>query len=230
VRDARQCFQLTNLHFTAATGYNPHETMGEKLMIKGSCLCGTVHYMLDGFILGAHACHCRNCKKYYGTAHSSMILGLGRNLTWTQGREAIKRIEEDTPSPRSFCRHCGSPLPDTPTNGMTGIPAGTVDGDSRFRIRYHCWMSHQADWETDVVGPQYPELKPPDEHIADWLEIGTRLTPETHDDIVEFMRICNATEGFAKWWNKHDGEFDAKLCAAMESARTGNASSAPQRI
>jgi hypothetical protein len=45
-------------------------------MLEGSCLCGAIRYQVAGFMLDCHACYCRSCKKFSGTAHSTVMIGL----------------------------------------------------------------------------------------------------------------------------------------------------------
>ena len=40
-------------------------------MLKGSCLCGSVRYEIDGPLDGAMNCHCSMCRKAHGAAFRS---------------------------------------------------------------------------------------------------------------------------------------------------------------
>jgi hypothetical protein len=39
--------------------------------MKGSCLCGTVSYEVNGNIRFPRYCHCANCRKFSGTAYAA---------------------------------------------------------------------------------------------------------------------------------------------------------------
>ena len=77
-------------------------------MQKGSCLCQSVTFEVDGDIPHPVACHCTMCRKISG--HFWAATGFKReklkltgeeNLTWFQSSENVRR---------GFCKNCGSAL------------------------------------------------------------------------------------------------------------------------
>ena len=131
-------------------------------MIRGSCLCGGVRFEIDRAVGPFELCHCNRCRKSSGAA---FVAGLGvrtadyRLLT---GSDLIATYEapilrEPPPYRASFCRRCGSPVPD-PEPGSTWfeIPAGALDGDPQLKPDKHIFVEHKPAWDeiTDAL-PQY---------------------------------------------------------------------------
>ena len=40
---------------------------------KGSCLCGSVRFSVDGFCEKAANCHCSMCRKFHGAAFGTLV-------------------------------------------------------------------------------------------------------------------------------------------------------------
>jgi hypothetical protein len=190
-------------------------------MLEGSCLCGAIRYQVAGFILDCHACHCRACKKFSGTAHSTVMIGLASNLTWPSGADQLSFFEEAKPNPRAFCRRCGSRMPSVSNNGMVVIPAGSLDGDPAIPLSHHFYTKYNPSWEPKVAEPCYHETMPPEGFVPTWKDIGSRLD-ELGDDAVEFLQICDRTDGFRQWWGENVGELDSRLRELMNVAQARN--------
>ncbi len=64
---------------------------------------------------------------------------------------------------RSFCDHCGSPVPHVGKDGSyLLVPAGSLDGDPGIRPQAHIFCADRAVWDDDSIGlaprfDQYPE-------------------------------------------------------------------------
>lgn len=187
-------------------------------MLEGSCLCGATRYQVGGFIQSCHACHCSNCKKFSGSAHSSVFAGLARNLTWLAGEENLSSFEADTPAPRVFCRHCGSPMPAVLANRMVIVPAGSLDKDPGIPLGFHLFTKYHPAWQGTIAEKSYEETMPGEDAIPIWQGLSARID-ELGDDLVEFMRICDRTDGFRAWWDAHAGLFSVDMNALMQEAR-----------
>src|SRR5215470_9715186 len=98
--------------------------------VNGSCLCGTVRYVLNGASLMYH-CHCGTCRKANGTAFATNLLAPAEAFEITSGRELLARFESSPKKFRYFCSGCGSPIYSQAeaTSGVVSIRAGTLDSD-----------------------------------------------------------------------------------------------------
>ena len=134
----------------------------ESDMISGSCMCGGVRFEITRAVGPFELCHCRRCRKASGAA---FVAGLGvrtEDFRLLEGRELIVTYEapilERPPAYRtSFCRRCGSPVPNPDPQGeWFEIPAGVLDDDPQLRPDKHIFVELQAPWFeiTDAL-PQY---------------------------------------------------------------------------
>ena len=129
---------------------------------KGSCLCGKVHYEINGSLGVFQYCHCSRCRKFTGSAHAANIIVAPDQFNWLAGEELLGRFE--VPEARhfatSFCKHCGSSLPWLATSGKAVvIPAGTLDGDPEIKPFQNIFYGSRADWYQEASGLiKYDEL------------------------------------------------------------------------
>ncbi|MGE0486313.1 MAG: GFA family protein [Gammaproteobacteria bacterium] len=115
-------------------------------MIRGSCLCGTVRWHYAGaFELMTH-CHCSMCRKAHGAPFATYVMGPRAPFAWDAGTNAIVARESSPGFVRSFCRHCGSVLPNTHLGERLALPAGVLDDDPGIRPAAHIFVADQAPW------------------------------------------------------------------------------------
>ncbi|MEM8766102.1 MAG: GFA family protein [Pseudomonadota bacterium] len=134
-------------------------------MITGGCLCGAVRFEVDAFVGPFELCHCSRCRKVSGSAFVAAIGVRRSEFRWLSGEELINRYEapllEEPPAYRvSFCRVCGSPVPDPLDDGeWFEIAAGLLDDDPELRPDRHIYVEHKAPWHeiTDEL-PQLDKL------------------------------------------------------------------------
>jgi len=119
---------------------------------SGGCLCGGVRFEIERAVGPFELCHCSRCRKATGSAFSAGLGVHAADFRLLQGRELIARYEAPilrNPPPYrvSFCRRCGSPVPDPPPGASWfEIPAGLLDGDAGVRPDRHIFVEHQAPW------------------------------------------------------------------------------------
>jgi len=67
-------------------------------------------------------------------------------LHYSQGKGDIVRHETSPGFVRSFCKHCGSPLPENSvdTDGVY-VPAGLMDDDPGIRPKEHIFTESKAE-------------------------------------------------------------------------------------
>lgn len=135
-------------------------------MLKGSCLCGAVHYEAQpGETTRFFHCHCGRCRKATGTGHASnLILIKPASGGFTQGEELITRYK--VPGAKrfsvTFCRVCGSRMPSfAPDGSIAMVPAGSLDTEPGLRPEARIFEGSKAPWSCDgqdVPGfDTYPE-------------------------------------------------------------------------
>ncbi len=102
-------------------------------MIRGSCLCGGARFEIDGKVSGIGQCHCSICRKASGVASNAALLTATRSFAWVSGEELAQTYERPSGWKTSFCRVCGSPLPQPhPSGKLFWVPAGSLDDARRY--------------------------------------------------------------------------------------------------
>lgn len=121
--------------------------------MRGSCLCGTVRYEVDGPMGRVGHCHCTMCRKQHGAAFATYGRVATADLRWT-GEEALVRYASSPEVQRWFCGRCGSSLvwarpahPDT-----VELALGTLDDDPGVRPELHLFVADKAPWDTITDG------------------------------------------------------------------------------
>lgn len=114
----------------------------------GSCLCGTVRFQVKGQFDSFYLCHCQHCQKDTGSAHGSNLFSQSANLVWLSGEDAVTSYTlPGTRHGKSFCKLCGSPLPNTQAEGLLVVPAGCLDTDIPMSPTAHIFLSSRAAWD-----------------------------------------------------------------------------------
>lgn len=123
-------------------------------MITGSCLCGGVRFEIQRAVGPFELCHCNRCRKASGSAFAAMLGVRTEDFRWLQGAELIATydapiIRRPPPYRVSFCRRCGSPVPNPePGDEWFEIAAGLLDGDPELRPDKHIFVELAAPWHT----------------------------------------------------------------------------------
>jgi hypothetical protein len=132
--------------------------------IRGSCLCGAVHYQFHGPEYVFQYCHCSRCRKFTGSAHAANIIIAPEQFEWLSGADQVGRFEHPQAKhfATCFCRQCGSSLPwKSQSGGAVIIPAGTLDDDPEIRPSQNIFWKDRAPWREAVESlPHYDELQP----------------------------------------------------------------------
>ncbi len=114
----------------------------------GSCLCGTVRFKVEGEFDSFYLCHCQHCKKDTGSAHAANLFSQSAKLSWQSGADAVTTFTlPGTRHGRSFCKFCGSALPNNQTAGVLIVPAGSLDTAVSILPTAHIFSSSKANWE-----------------------------------------------------------------------------------
>lgn len=113
---------------------------------KGSCLCGAVSFVVDGFNEKAAHCHCTMCRKFHGAAFGTLVGVTG--LNWLSGN-SLKEFVADNGTVRTFCQECGSSLgfrvKGVPSTEME-LAIATFDEDIPVEIDAHIYINYKVNW------------------------------------------------------------------------------------
>ena len=121
-------------------------------MIKGSCLCGGVRFEIGKVVGPFELCHCRRCKKASGSAFAAGVGVMTEDFRLLEGNELIAIydapiLRSPPPYRNSFCRRCGSPVPNPPAGAKWfEIPAGLLDDDPGLKPDKHIFIEYKAPW------------------------------------------------------------------------------------
>jgi hypothetical protein len=115
---------------------------------SGSCLCGTVNFEIAGDFDSFYLCHCQHCQKDTGSAHAANLFSQSAKLTWLAGEDAVTSYTHPgTRHNKSFCKLCGSALPNTQIKGLLVVPAGCLDTQISMLPTAHIFTSSKAAWD-----------------------------------------------------------------------------------
>ena len=132
-------------------------------MHKGSCLCGSVRYEIDGELGEFGYCHCRSCRKASGSAHAANAPVERSRFRLLSGGDTLREYESSAGKRRAFCSVCGSPIYAylTATADLLRIRLGSLDTLFTAEPRAHTWVSDKATWDPIADGlPQFPQWAP----------------------------------------------------------------------
>jgi len=125
----------------------------------GACLCGKVTFEIKGDFEHFYLCHCSHCRKDTGSAHASNLFAQSAKLIWLSGEENIRTYTlPGTHHTKSFCKNCGSALPQIQMNGhLLVVPAGCLDSSLAIQPDAHIFMASKAEW--DNTSDQRPKFE-----------------------------------------------------------------------
>ncbi|MGX9352872.1 GFA family protein [Shimia sp. W99] len=112
-------------------------------MLKGSCLCGDVRFVVRGTPEGASMCHCAQCRKQSGGIWSSAhvrdtdleIIG---DVQWYAASDVAKR---------GSCPRCASFLFWKAHDEDTiSFALGAIDGPTGVRLEKHIFVAGKGDY------------------------------------------------------------------------------------
>ena len=107
-------------------------------------------------------CHCSQCRKVSGAASNAVIVVPEGDLKWLRGEDLRQVYAKPTGWRTTFCRTCGSSVPQLlPTGGAYWVPAGVLDDDPGLRVGGHIFVASRASWD-EIAGsaPQFQEALP----------------------------------------------------------------------
>src|SRR5436305_15283110 len=78
--------------------------------LRGSCLCSEVRFEVDGHLLRASHCHCRQCQKAHGAPFRTRARVAAADFRFLAGEELVSFYESTPGTHRGFCKVCGAPV------------------------------------------------------------------------------------------------------------------------
>ena len=116
-----------------------------KPVASGSCLCGSVRYVVRGPLRDVILCHCVFCRRasthvgaYSACAPGDLEVQGGRTLRWYRSSPAARR---------GFCGKCGSTLFWEPAAGThVSIAAGSLNPPTGLRIAEQIFTAQKGDY------------------------------------------------------------------------------------
>jgi hypothetical protein len=122
--------------------------------IKGSCCCGSVHFVIEGPPSMMGTCHCSRCRKL---GASTIVFVNRKQFRLVSGAEHIETVAPVAPYTyaRSFCRCCGTALGE-PLSDADSFPinAQCLDDDPGVRNAFHEFVSEKPAWAEIADGAQ----------------------------------------------------------------------------
>lgn len=117
----------------------------------GSCLCGIVSFAIQGEFDSFYVCHCHHCQKDTGSAHGANLFSHSAKLVWLSGSDKVTSYTlPDTRHRKSFCKLCGSALPNTKISGLLVVPAGCLDTEISILPTAQIFSSSKASWTVEL--------------------------------------------------------------------------------
>jgi hypothetical protein len=135
----------------------------DKLMYKGSCLCGAISVEISGIISDIIHCHCSLCRKNSGTAFATNGFIDTNDFTIIDGDNRLGSYEFKQGKKRHFCTVCASPIfsSNSDNPNQLRIRLGLLDSPINERPKSHNFISSKASWEDlDAELPRYEEFEP----------------------------------------------------------------------
>jgi hypothetical protein len=112
---------------------------------KGSCLCGAVHFRVEGELHPPDACHCSQCRRWSG--HFWASTDLPKSAVTIQGEDSVTWYRSSEKVRRGFCSTCGSVLFfDPPARDWIAIAMGAFDLPTGTRLGKHIFVADKGDY------------------------------------------------------------------------------------
>lgn len=131
-----------------------------QVKLRGSCLCGSVKYEVEGDLERFYHCHCSRCRKSTGTGHASNVMIMNATLVFTEGESLLKqfKVPEAVRFSRQFCSECGSSVARiVPELSAVVVPAGSSDDPIPMKPQARIHWDSRTEWSCDGDDlPRFP--------------------------------------------------------------------------
>lgn len=124
-------------------------------MLSGQCLCESIKFQVLKEIDAIYQCHCSLCRKQSGTHANHATMIHQDDFKWLNDLKCIHTYKKATGFTSSFCKTCGSPVPNQIGNtSYIWIPLGLLEQPIYPTKRLNFCTSSQANWENLVKSNQ----------------------------------------------------------------------------
>ena len=134
----------------------------ENQKYTGACLCGAVVFQLNlKKIKMMYRCYCSLCRKQSGAASNASTFVQTESFQWQQGESLIQTYIKDTGFNSSFCKQCGSPVPNALgiNPKVMWIPLGLIQEDFSPELELNFCVNSKVSWaETHQKLSEFDEL------------------------------------------------------------------------
>ena len=96
--------------------------------LSGECLCGEVSWQMVGPFNFFGMCQCSRCRKITGSAFASNLFVKPQQFKWLTGEDNRNKylLPEPPTFGNTFCKTCGSRVPNKTARGEVLIPLGST--------------------------------------------------------------------------------------------------------
>jgi len=141
--------------------------------LTGGCLCGAVRYTLKpGYRMKPYACHCTDCQKRTGTAFSSHMGVMEKDLEISGELDEGYFVQPSgAKSILVGCAKCRSRIyaKSDARPGFASLRWGTLDTSKDMSPQAHFWVSSKQPWI--VIPDGVPVLDTQPDSPEGWFEI-----------------------------------------------------------
>ena len=128
-------------------------------LIAGRCMCGAVHYEIDGNPINSLICQCTQCQKITGTGNAPQLAFLSSDFKLVGNLTYFKQFADDKNTvSNGFCSSCGNPIlkKTTAFPDHVYIHVGSLDDPSIFQPVIVVYSDSGYSW--DSVDPTLTRL------------------------------------------------------------------------
>jgi len=114
--------------------------------LTGSCLCGSIHYVVRGEPIYITHCHCLTCRKASGAAFVTWFTVRTSEVDW-RGEE-LALYHSSAAVERGFCRRCGTTLTYRHESdpGELDITLVSLNQPDSLKPAHHTWWESHLSW------------------------------------------------------------------------------------
>ncbi|MGR3958289.1 aldehyde-activating protein [Vibrio lentus] len=118
-------------------------------MYKGSCLCGSIQFELDGGVTDIIHCHCSLCRKASGSAYATNGFINAEDIKLTDKNSTLTFYESSEGKRKYFCKTCGSPIYSSNSQSpkRLRLRLGILDTEISERPISHNFVTSKANWD-----------------------------------------------------------------------------------
>lgn len=127
-----------------------HGKTPQMLRLQGGCMCGAVHYEIDGPLIAAVQCYCLTCRKLSGSGHAfhavvpvEAMKIVGETKGFASTADSGNTVIND------FCPTCGTPLfgRNLGAPGMIGFRVASLDDPSQIMPQMAVYIKRLQPWD-----------------------------------------------------------------------------------